>query len=208
MAIAIHGDGMRASKRGVRFFQLRQAGLHRATFGNLCSANVKITKAKVGLLAMPQRYFLWTAFMMCIVAPVAPSDKPSDSDNEQAVRCLALNLYWEARSEGKAGMVAVAWVVLNRVRDPRFPDTVCAVVQEGGETPPCKFSWWCDGESDRPREAGAWTLAQQIARDMLADPPPDPTQGAVWFHLDAIQTPPWLNSRKRTLHLGSHYFYR
>lgn len=155
---------------------------------------------------MSQQYFLWTAFMMFIVSPFVHCKE--SSNNEQAVQCLALNLYWEARSEGRAGMTAVAWVVLNRVQDPRFPDTVCAVVQDGGETPPCKFSWWCDGKSDQPRETEAWALAQQIARTMLNDPPPDPTQGAVWFHLDSIETPAWLASQKRTLHLGSHYFYR
>ncbi|MGH6921343.1 MAG: cell wall hydrolase, partial [Geminicoccaceae bacterium] len=62
---------------------------------------------------------------------------------QSAEHCLALAMYWEAQSEGPDGMLAVAAVVLNRVAHPEFPDTVCGVVRQGGESPPCQFSWWC-----------------------------------------------------------------
>ena len=71
---------------------------------------------------------------------------------EQAIGCLALAMYWEAKAEGAEGMRAVAAVVLNRVAHPEFPRTVCGVVKQGGERPPCQFSWWCDGKSDQPTE--------------------------------------------------------
>ena len=121
--------------------------------------------------------------------------------------CLALALYWEAKTEGPHGMLAVAAVVLNRVAHPEFPDTVCAVVSEGGETPPCQFSWWCDGKSDRPTEQRAWTLAQSLARSVVVAPPRDPTRGALFFHNTSIATP-WLRQRERTVQIGRHIFYR
>jgi spore germination cell wall hydrolase CwlJ-like protein len=105
-------------------------------------------------------------------------------------------------------MIAVGWVVLNRVSSAKYPDNVCAVIHQGGERPPCEFNWWCDGRSDHPTESKSWKLAQQITDQMLSDPPPDPTDGALWFHLDSIKMPNWLKPRERTLHLSRHYFYR
>jgi N-acetylmuramoyl-L-alanine amidase len=111
------------------------------------------------------------------------------------------------RPKGPEGMRAVASVVLNRVAHPQFPDTVCAVVTEGGEQPPCQFSWWCDGKSDRPTEARAWRLARQIAHAALTDPPRDRTGGALFFHDAAIATP-WLGKRERTVQIGRHIYPR
>ncbi len=70
-------------------------------------------------------------------------------------RCLALSMCWEAKDQGREAMIAVGSVVLNRIASEDFPDTACEVVFEGGETPPCQFSWWCDGKSDRPTEPEA-----------------------------------------------------
>ncbi len=126
---------------------------------------------------------------------------------EEATRCLALAMYWEAKAEGAAGMRAVGQVVLNRVAHPKFPGTVCGVVRQGGEQPPCQFSWWCDGKSDQPTEAQSWALAQRLARGLLADRPKDPTRGALFFHSTRISTP-WVLPRQRTAQIGSHIFYR
>lgn len=121
--------------------------------------------------------------------------------------CLARAVYWEAKQEGRDGMVAVGWVVLNRQQSEGFPDTVCGVVHEGGETPPCQFSWWCDGRGDRPREAENWALALEVAELLLRDPPPDPTDGALFFHNDGIDVP-WTLERTRTALIGRHIYYR
>jgi spore germination cell wall hydrolase CwlJ-like protein len=121
--------------------------------------------------------------------------------------CLALAMYWEAKSEGRDGMLAVASVVLNRVAHPEFPDTVCGVVKQGGETRPCQFSWWCDGKSDRPTEARAWADATRIAQIALHRPPSDPTRGALFFHNTSMETP-WVRQRQRTVEIGRHIFYR
>jgi N-acetylmuramoyl-L-alanine amidase len=124
---------------------------------------------------------------------------------QSAQQCLALAMYWEAKSEGPDGMLAVASVVLNRVAHPEFPDTVCGVVKQGGESPPCQFSWWCDGRSDRPVDADAWAAATRIAERALRNPPSDVTRGALFFHNISVETP-WV--RERTVRIGQHIFYR
>jgi spore germination cell wall hydrolase CwlJ-like protein len=123
----------------------------------------------------------------------------------QAQRCIALAMYWEARGEGREGMVAVGSVVLNRVEDGRFPNTVCDVVYEGGETPPCQFSWWCDGKSDRPTQRDSWDLSLDLAYELLTARPNDPTEGALFFHNTSTRTR-W--RRERTARIGNHIFYR
>ena len=129
----------------------------------------------------------------------------ADSVDTAQRDCLALALYWEARGEGEIGMRAVGSLVLNRVEDERFPSTVCRVVKQGGETPPCQFSWWCDGKSDRPRSASQWSVAQGLADKLLAGRAKDPTRGALFFHNTAVD-PKW--PYKRTVRIGNHVFYR
>lgn len=126
------------------------------------------------------------------------------SDEQQ---CLALALYWEARGEGRVGMLAVGWTILNRVQSREFPATPCAVVYQGHERGPCQFSWWCDGRSDRPRDGQSWTQAQIIAAKLLLDPPRDPTAGALFYHSTSINEP-WKRKRTRTARIGKHVFYR
>ncbi len=120
-------------------------------------------------------------------------------------QCLAQAMYWEARGEGRRGMIAVGWTVLNRMRSPRFPATPCGVVHEGGERPPCQFSYWCDGKSDRPRDLRSWQEALGIAAKLLRHPPRDPTHGALYFHGPGVRTP---RHRVRTAHIGRQVFYR
>ncbi len=123
----------------------------------------------------------------------------------EAHKCLALAMYWEARGEGHRGMLAVGSVVLNRVEDDRFPDTVCDVVYQGGETPPCQFSWWCDGKSDRPTHRASWEESRILADSLLTARPHDPTNGALFFHAKSVR-PSW--RREQTAQIGNHVFYR
>ena len=119
--------------------------------------------------------------------------------------CLAKAIYWEARGEGEVGMLAVSSVILNRVKDERFPDTVCEVVYEGGEAPPCQFSWWCDGKSDYPTDRAQWGEILELAYTYLATRPKDTTEGALFYHATSIQAP-W--RRELTAQIGNHIFYR
>jgi spore germination cell wall hydrolase CwlJ-like protein len=102
-------------------------------------------------------------------------------------------------------MAAVGSVVLNRVEDARFPNTPCGVVYEGGETPPCQFSWWCDGKSDKPTHLALWEQSLTLAGEMLKDSRTDPTGGALFFHSTSLPNP-W--RRARTARIGNHIFYR
>ena len=139
--------------------------------------------------------------------PAMPTVAGAADSEEGEVSCLAQTLYWEAKTEGRNGMVAVAWVILNRMRDSEYPRSVCGVVKQGREKPGCQFSYWCDGKPDTPKPDEAWALAQAVAKEMLSSPPPDPTGGAVFYH--AVETrAPWSTSRVRTTRIGRHVYYR
>ena len=130
-------------------------------------------------------------------------------DSQRELECLALNVYWEARSEPRIGQFAVAAVVLNRVADAEFPDTICDVVMQGGERGRnrCQFSWHCDGRSDEPRNAAAWEKALMVARLVLSGGHDDPSDGALWYHADHVQ-PDWSRKMAVIARIGHHLFYR
>jgi N-acetylmuramoyl-L-alanine amidase len=142
-----------------------------------------------------------------ILIAALPDPAPAERASGAEADCLALAVYWEAGDEGRPGMEAVASVIFNRQEHPAFPDTVCAVVRQGGETPPCQFAWWCDGRSDRPPADATWRLAQRVARDLLERRPADPTRDALYFHAEGAGSP-WHASRPRTVQIGNHVFYR
>ena len=124
-------------------------------------------------------------------------------------RCLAEGIYFEARGESKAGQAAVAQVILNRVRAPSFPGSVCGVVYQNKHwRNRCQFSFACDGIKDRIRSRRAWNIASQIA-DAVAD-------GRVWFkdvgssthyHADYVN-PRWNRKMVKVATVGRHIFYR
>lgn len=129
--------------------------------------------------------------------------------------CLAQNIYYEARGSNRADRIAVADVVLNRVRDSRYPNTVCEVVQQGPvgsnglpRRDRCQFSWWCDGKSDWPTDIDAWIDAQQIAYNIMTwDAGRGLTEGATHYHADYV-TPDWARSLQLVGRIGVHIFYR
>lgn len=125
------------------------------------------------------------------------------------LECLALNIYHEARSESSEGQLAVAYTTLNRVADTQFPDSVCEVVQQGGEAKlhKCQFSWWCDGKSDKIREMRAWQRSLLVAELALGNRYNDPTGGALFYHTDDVN-PYWSRHFKLLARIGKHLFYR
>lgn len=130
-------------------------------------------------------------------------------DLEAELRCLALNVYWEARSESALGRLAVAAVTLNRVANRNFPDTVCGVVLQGREQGlhRCQFSWVCDRRSNEPGDEAAWRDAELVAFSALFLSLPDPTRGALWYHADYV-SPPWAGNMAQAMRIGRHLFYR
>lgn len=82
-------------------------------------------------------------------------------------RCLATAIYFEARGEPVRGQVAVGQVILNRMRSPLFPQTICGVVYQGQMHPGCQFSFTCDGHTDNPRNDAQWALAQRDRKSVV-----------------------------------------
>jgi spore germination cell wall hydrolase CwlJ-like protein len=126
----------------------------------------------------------------------------------RALDCLTAAVYYEARSETLDGQRAVAQVVLNRVRHPAFPRSVCGVVFQGRERRTgCQFSFTCDGSMRRGREPGAWERAREVAEAALAGYVYAPVGLATHFHTTAIH-PWWASSMRRAVTVGAHIFYR
>jgi spore germination cell wall hydrolase CwlJ-like protein len=141
---------------------------------------------------------------------VAPPFLISNSadDASRAAECLTAAVYYEARSQSEDGQRAVAQVVLNRVRDRAFPNSVCGVVYQGAERRTgCQFSFTCDGSMNRPREVGAWDRARAVAAAALGGSVYAPVGAATSFHTTSI-LPWWASSLARITTVGAHVFYR
>jgi len=128
---------------------------------------------------------------------------------EMFLTCLALNVYYEARSEPMDGQYAVAHVVLNRVADDAFPDDACKVVKQGYHKGRhrCQFSWYCDGKSDNPKDKMSWIVAQVVAYNTLYGYHKDNTHGATHYHATYV-SPWWRKHYDKTVAHGSHIFYK
>lgn len=170
--------------------------------------------------------------MLCFTAVIAsniqtdhPYSEPMTINevNPQEIMCLALNIYHEARNDNLAGKVAVSDVVMNRVLDARYPNTVCDVIYQGkrsewwaerGEDVPvkhmCQFSWFCDGIDDTPKNETAWEEAKIIAINyMKYGRYRGITEGATHYHATYVK-PNWVYDRGMNMvgQIGDHIFYR
>lgn len=127
---------------------------------------------------------------------------------QRAETCLAQAIYYEAAGEGIEGGRAVAQVVLNRVRHPAYPASVCGVVYQGAERiTGCQFSFTCDGSLERPPEPRAWAAARRLAGEALSGRVFAPVGHATHFHANYV-LPYWADSLDKTLQVGKHIFYR
>lgn len=122
--------------------------------------------------------------------------------------CLTQAVYYEARGEGRAGMQAVAQVVLNRARHPAFPKTVCGVVFQGAaRRTGCQFSFTCSGAMRARVNSAAWNRSRAIASAALSGQVHAAVGNATHFHTTAV-SPGWRGSLVRVGQVGSHVFYR
>lgn len=128
-------------------------------------------------------------------------------DQSRALNCLTTAIYYEAASEPDAGQAAVAQVILNRVRHPAFPATVCGVVYQGSDKRGCQFSFACDGAMARVPMRRWWDRAQRVAAAALNGQVFAPVGLATHYHTYAV-TPSWNRSLVMTDAEGAHFFHR
>ena len=146
------------------------------------------------------------------------ASKSKDKETQKAIaqrrvqlaeeNCLARAIYFEARSESELGQIAVAKVVLNRVKDPEYPNTICGVVYQGsGRRNSCQFSFACDGLPDDVKSATSWAQAKRLAKKTIAgDAKVAALTTATNYHADYVK-PKWAKSMKRLVKIGRHIFY-
>ena len=123
-------------------------------------------------------------------------------ERARAERCLTQAVYYEAATEPRDGQEGVAQVVLNRVRDPYFPNSVCAVVFQG-----CQFSFVCDGSMAKTPVAWAWKRAEDVADHALNGYVATQVGTATHYHADYVM-PDWSAAHVKLVQLGKQIFYR
>ncbi len=128
---------------------------------------------------------------------------------ERQLWCLATAIYFEARGESYRGQVGVAQVVLNRVRDHRYPDTVCAVVfQNQHRRNACQFSFACDGIPDTVNDRRSWAQAEEIAKKVTSGELYLPEVGTATHYHATYVRPGWARRMDRVTQIGLHVFYK
>ena len=129
--------------------------------------------------------------------------------NDQEQECLATGIYFEARGESVKGQAAVAQVILNRVRNPAYPKSVCGVVYQNEDwTNRCQFSFACDTIEDRVDDKERWKLAQEVAMAVTAGKIWLPEVGSATHYHATYVRPAWAHTMKKVGRIGLHVFYR
>jgi spore germination cell wall hydrolase CwlJ-like protein len=130
------------------------------------------------------------------------------ADHTRAVECLTAAIYYEAAYEPVDGQRAVAQVVLNRVRHPAYPKSVCGVVFQGSErTTGCQFTFTCDGAIARAPSALIWARARRIAEEAIAGRVYGPVGWSTHYHANYV-VPYWSGTLAKAAVVGQHIFYR
>lgn len=157
-------------------------------------------------------YLFLTAFIFVIITvPLFTYKIVKYKDIQRDIKCLALNIFHEARSESKAGQRAVASVTLNRVASKHYPDNICDVVYEKRWDRIRKryvgqFSWT---EFDTPPKlkSKAWYQAWNIAEVAYKEKDKRLLKGAIFYHAKRIK-PSWARKKKPVAKIGRHIFYK
>lgn len=150
---------------------------------------------------------LTTGLLVSIVPPYnAQAGIPVSS---KEMNCLATAIYFEARGESEQGQKGVAQVILNRVEDDAYPDTICGVVyQNQNRRNACQFSFACDGRPDNASEPRAWRKAQDVAEEVVdGENLVQSIRTATHYHATYV-SPSWAPKLRRLSKIGRHIFYR
>ena len=144
--------------------------------------------------------------------------EPKNYDYQDEVKCLAQNVYFEARDQPTKGQIAVALVTLNRVNSRRFPNNICKVIHQASryssgklKKNKCHFSWYCDGKKDvvHKKDKRLYKKIKDFSSMILIPGVNllDITDGATHYHADYV-SPAWKKSKTKTTEIGDHIFYR
>ncbi len=162
------------------------------------------------------KFYIMAAVLLFVanVAQAQTTNLYSEEEYPQAY-CMALNIYYEARGSNLADRVGTADVVLNRVQDTRYPNTICEVVKQGLKNDDgsmrrnkCQFSWYCDGNHDRPQDEDLWVDAQMLAYQVVHENKyRGITEGATHYHATYVK-PRWASTLQLVGRIGAHIFYR
>jgi spore germination cell wall hydrolase CwlJ-like protein len=133
--------------------------------------------------------------------------RASASEREAAVKCLTTAIYYEAALEPREGQEAVAQVVLNRMRHPGYPKSVCGVVFQGSDRPGCQFSFACDGSMAREPAAWAWKNARDVATQALNGYVMKDVGTSTHYHTSWIMAG-WTPTLLKVRQIGGHIFFR
>ena len=144
------------------------------------------------------------------------------ADFDEEIQCMADNMYWESRNQTFRGLIAVGNVVMNRVADSRYPDTICEVIKQGPTRPSwkdksvhypirnrCQFSWYCDGKSDAipSPDKELYETVRSMALKVAFGYFGDLTSGATHYHAYYVR-PDWAATKTQTIRIDDHIFYR
>ena len=140
-----------------------------------------------------------------------PSESMTKIVPKTDLQCMAENIYYEAGSQSYAGKIAVGQVVLNRVKSPSYPRTICGVIYEGSagsQAGNCQFAWTCSKKLPVSRSSDNWFQSLRAATDLLQnkDRLIDIVEGATSFHASSVR-PTWTKKLKFIGQIGEHLFY-
>ena len=143
---------------------------------------------------------------------IIAAGKPGDNVATQLLaehRCLSEVLYYEARGEGSGGQKAIAEVVFHRMTHGNYGHSICAVVYEGRNKPGCQFSFACNGDMRKAKQADAWRRSEALATEIMTHEVNlrNDTGGATNFHAITV-SPEWADTKEKTTQIGNHVFYR
>ena len=133
--------------------------------------------------------------------------RANGAEKAAALQCLTAAIYYEAALEPRAGQEAVAQVVLNRMRHPGYPKSVCGVVFQGSDRPGCQFSFACDGSMSRPPAQWAWRNARDVAEQALDGFVMKQVGTATHYHTDWVVAS-WTPTLLKIGQIGAHIFFR
>ncbi len=157
---------------------------------------------------MQKPVVLKAAFVRSTLADAAqPFHLRGALDQSRDLECLTQAVYYESRGESRSGQQAVAQVILNRVRHPAFPKSVCGVVFQGAKSGGCQFSFACDNQPHHPMENAAWRRAESVAAEALDGQVMAEVGDATHFHVAGLGSG-WSAGLLKVAQIGAHVFYR